>query len=194
MKMKDADKTKEQLIHELAEMRLKITKFEESETGLKKTKEKLEHQKKSFESLLRYSTLAIVTLDEGQKISSCNRDFEKLFQFKESEIVGNNLDELITGHLHREDAISYTKETLKGKTIHGYSERKRKDGTNIYVEIFGVPVVIDEKLVGAYGIYQDISERKQADERLRDSEERYRSIVEHSHDGILIVDESFHPQ
>ncbi|MBW1674143.1 MAG: PAS domain S-box protein, partial [Deltaproteobacteria bacterium] len=192
------DKTKKQLIHELAEVRLKITKFEELGAKLKKTKEKLEHQKKHLESLLKYSSLAIVTLDEGQKISSCNRDFEKLFQFKESEIVGNNLDELITGQHHREDAISYTedaisytKETLKGKTIHGYGERKRKDGTNIYVEIFGVPVVIDEKLVGAYGIYQDISERKQADERLRDSEERYRSIVEHSHDGILIVDEIF---
>ena len=192
MKMKDADKTKEQLIHELAEMRLKITKFEESETGLKKTKEKLEHQKKSFESLLRYSTLAIVTLNEGQTIISCNRDFEKLFQFKESEIVGNNLDELITGHLHREDAISYTKETLKGKTIHGYSERKRKDGTNIYVEIFGVPVVIDEKLVGAYGIYQDISERKQAEEELRDSEERLKTVLDSIQAGIVCINAETH--
>jgi len=189
--MKDADKTKEQLIHELAEMRLKITKFEELETGLKKTKEKLEHQKKHLESLIKYSSLAIVTLDEGQTIISCNRDFEKLFQFEESEIVGKNLDELITGQQYIKDAVSYTKETLKGKAIHGYGERKRKDGTNIYVEIFGVPVVIDGKLIGAYGIYQDISERKQAEEQLRESEERYRSIVEYSHDGILIVDESY---
>ena len=78
--MKDADKTKEQLIHELSEMRLKITKFKELETGLKKAKEKLEHQKKHLESLLKYSSLAIVTLDGGQTIVSCNRDFEKLFQ------------------------------------------------------------------------------------------------------------------
>jgi PAS domain S-box-containing protein len=189
MKMKDADlsavpaqadKTKEQLIHELAELRLKITKFEELETGLEKAKEKLEHQKKHLESLIKYSSLAIVTLDEGKIIISCNRDFEKLFQFKESEIVGNNLDELITGQHHREDAISYTKETLKGKTIHGYGERKRKDGTNIYVEIFGVPVVIDEKLVGAYGIYQDISERKQA-------EELFRILFDRSPVGLYII-------
>lgn len=189
--MKDADKTKEQLMHELAEMRLKSTKFEKLETGLKKAKEKLEHQKKHLESLLKYSSLAIVTLDGGQTIVSCNRDFEKLFQFKKSEIVGKNLDELIAGQQYIKDAVSYTKETLRGKAIHGYGERKRKDGTNIYVEIFGVPVVIDGKLVGAYGIYQDISERKQAEERLRESEERYRSIVEYSHDGILIVDERY---
>ncbi|MBW2333696.1 MAG: PAS domain S-box protein [Deltaproteobacteria bacterium] len=157
----------------------------------KQTKEKLEHQKKHLESLFKYSSLAIVTLDEKQTIISCNRDFEKLFQFEESEIVGKNLDELITGQQYIKDAVSYTKETLEGKAIHGYGERKKKDGTNIYVEIFGVPVVIDGKLVGAYGIYQDISERKQAEERLRESEERYRSIVEYSHDGILIVDESY---
>jgi two-component system cell cycle sensor histidine kinase/response regulator CckA len=191
MKMEDVDKTKAQLIHELAEMRLEITKYEELETKLKKTKEKLEHQKKHLESLIKYSSLAIVTLDEKHTIISCNRDFEKLFQFEESKIIGKNLDELIAGKQYLDNAVSYTKETLSGKAIHGYGERKRKDGTNIYVEIFGVPVVIDGKLVGAYGIYQDVSERKQAEERLRESEERYRSIVEYSHDGILIVDESY---
>lgn len=178
--MKDTDKTKEQLIHELAEMRLKITKFEELETGLKKAKEKLEHQKKHLESLLKYSSLAIVTLDGGQTIVSCNRDFEKLFQFEKSEIVGKNLDELIAGQQYIKDAVSYTKETLRGKAIHGYGERKRKDGTNIYVEIFGVPVVIDGKLVGAYGIYQDISERKEA-------EELFRTLFDRSPVGLFII-------
>jgi len=157
---------------------IKLLKREISER--KQTKEKLEHQKKHLESLLTYSSLAIVTLDEGQKISSCNRDFEKLFQYKKSEIVGKNLDELIAGQQYRENAVSYTKETLKGKTIHGYGERKRKDGTTIYVEIFGVPVVIDGKLVGAYGIYQDISERKQA-------EELFRTLFDKSPVGLFII-------
>jgi two-component system cell cycle sensor histidine kinase/response regulator CckA len=157
---------------------IKLLKREISER--KQTKEKLEHQKKHLESLLTYSSLAIVTLDEGQKISSCNRDFEKLFKYKKFEIVGKNLDELIAGQQYRENAVSYTKETLKGKTIHGYGERKRKDGTTIYVEIFGVPVVIDGKLVGAYGIYQDISERKQA-------EELFRTLFDKSPVGLFII-------
>ena len=174
-----------------AELSKTIKLLEKEISQRKQTKEKLEHQKKHLESLLKFSSLAIVNLDEKHTIISCNRDFEKLFQFEESEIVGKNLDELITGQQYIKDAVSYTKETLSGKAIHGYGERKKKDGTNIYVEIFGVPVVIDGKLVGAYGIYQDITERKQLEEKLRESEERYRSIVENSHDGILIVDESY---
>jgi two-component system cell cycle sensor histidine kinase/response regulator CckA len=182
----------ERLVDEkTAELSKTIKLLKREISGRKQTKEKLEHQKQHLESLITYSSLAIVKLDEKHTIISCNRDFEKLFHYKESEIVGKNLDELITGQQYIKDAVSYTKETLSGKAIHGYGERKRKDGTNIYVEIFGVPVVIDGKLVGAYGIYQDISERKQAEERLRESEERYRSIVEYSHDGILIVDESY---
>jgi len=178
--MKDGDKTKEQLINELAELRQRVTKFEELETKLKKTKDKLEHQKKHLESLIKYSSLAIVTLDEGQIIISCNRDFEKLFQFEESEIIGKNLDELIAGQKYLEDAVSYTKEALSGKAIHGYGERKRKDGIYIDVEFFGVPVVIDGKLVGAYGIYQDISERKQA-------EELFRTLFDRSPVGLFII-------
>jgi PAS domain S-box-containing protein len=178
--MKDEDKTKEQLINELAELRQRVTKFEELETKLKKTKDKLEHQKKHLESLIKYSSLAIVTLDEGQIIISCNRDFEKLFQFEESEIIGKNLDELIAGQKYLEDAVSYTKEALSGKAIHGYGERKRKDGMYIDVEFFGVPVVIDGKLVGAYGIYQDISERKQA-------EELFRTLFDRSPVGLFII-------
>jgi two-component system cell cycle sensor histidine kinase/response regulator CckA len=180
MAMKDVNKTKEQLLHELAEMRLKITTYEKLETNLRKTKEKLEHQKKHLESLLKSSSLAIVELDEKQNITSCNRDFEKLFQYKKSEIVGKNLDEIIAGQEYLKDAVSYTRETLKGKTIHGYGERKRKDGATIDVEIFGVPVVVDGKLIGAYGIYQDISERKQA-------EELFRTLFNKSPVGLFII-------
>ena len=184
--MKDEEKTKEQLIDELAEMRQRVAELEASETELKQAGQKLRHQKKHLESLIKYSPLAIVTLDESHNIISCNRNFEKLFQFEESEILGKNLDEVIAGHEYIEDAISYTKETLSGKVIHGSGKRQRKDGIYIDVEFFGIPVVIDGKVVGAYGIYQDISQRMEVEEALRESEEKYRTIFEESRDAIYI--------
>ena len=184
--MKDEEKTKEQLIDELAEMRQRVAELEASETELKQAGQKLRHQKKHLESLIKYSPLAIVTLDESHNIISCNRNFEKLFQFEESEILGKNLDEVISGKQYLEDAVSYTKETLNGKTIHGSGKRKRKDNTYIDVEFLGIPVVIEGKVVGAYGIYEDISPRKRAEEALKQSEERYRTLVEESFDGIFV--------
>ncbi|MBW1738932.1 MAG: PAS domain S-box protein [Deltaproteobacteria bacterium] len=168
------------------ELEQRVKELEEESFERKRAEETLKHQKRRLDSLIEYSSLAIVTLDEGHNIISCNRDFEKLFYFKESEMVGINLDELIAGQEYIEDAISYTKQTFRGKAIHGSGKRQRKDGAYIDVEFIGVPVVIDGKVIGAYGIYQDISERKQVEEAVQQSEKKYRTLVEESFDGIFV--------
>ncbi|MFH1241354.1 MAG: PAS domain S-box protein [Pseudomonadota bacterium] len=154
----------------------------------KGTEEKLRLEKKRLESLIEYSPLAIVSLDESHNIISCNRNFEEVFFFKEPEIQGRNLDEVIAREDYLEDAISYTKETLKGHTIHGSGKRYRKDGTLIDVEFFGVPVIVDGKVMGAYGIYRDISELVKTQAALREGEARYRSILEGIEEGYFEVD------
>jgi len=168
------------------ELEQRVKELEKESFERKQAEEQLRYQKRRLESLVEYSSLAIVTLDERHNIISCNRDFEELFYFKTSDIVGRNLDELIAGQENIEDAISYTKQTLSGQAIHGSGKRKRKDGTYIDVEFIGAPIIIDEKLIGAYGIYQDISERKQVEEALQQSEKRYRTLVEESFDGIFV--------
>jgi len=144
----------------------------------------LEYQKRRLTSLLDYSTLAIVTLDAKHNIASCNECFEKLFQFKESEIAGKNLDKVIAGRRYLEDAVPYTAKTFKGAPIHGSGKRYRKDGTLIDVDFHGVPVIVEGKIVGAYGIYQDISERTRAEEALQESEKRFRIAAESASDLI----------
>ncbi len=170
------------------ELEQKVKELEKESLELKRVAEELKHQKTRLESLLEYSSLAIVNVDEGCNIISCNRDFERLFCFSESEIRGRNLDELIAGQTYIGDAISYTKESLAGKTIHGSGKRQRKDGAYINVEFIGVPVIIDGKVIGAYGIYQDVSKRKRIEEALVESEEKYRSIVENIEEGYSEVD------
>ncbi len=154
----------------------------------KGTEERLRLEKKRLESLIEYGPLAIVTLDESHNIISCNRHFEEVFLFKESEIQGKNLDEVVAREDYLEDAISYTKKTLKGHTIHGSGKRYRKDGALIDVEFFGVPVIVDGKVMGAYGIYRDISELVRTQAALREDEARYRSILEGIEEGYFEVD------
>lgn len=185
--MRDEDKTKSQLIGELVELRQQIAKREALESELKQSAEHLRHQTKHLESLIHYSSLAIVTLDEVHNIISCNREFEELFRFEESEITGKNVDEVVAGHQYLMEAKSFSKETMDGKAIHGSGTRKRKDGSTVDVEFIGVPVVIDGSIVGAYGIYQDISERKRVEDALRESEERFRILVEESPFGVSII-------
>ena len=55
------------------------------------------------------------------------------------------------------------------------------------MEFFGVPVIVDGQKAGAFGIYQDISGRKQAEEALRESEKRYRRLFENAADVIVVI-------
>jgi len=172
------------------ELEERVKELEQASSEIMRTKEELIIEKTRLESLINYSSLAIVTLDKDHNIISFNSDFGKLFQFKESDIVGENLDKVISGREYIDDAMSYTKDTLGGKAIHGSAKRKRKDGTTIDVEFFGVPVIIDGKVTGAYGIYKDISEQIQAAQALRENEKRNRTLIETMYDGFGIQDKN----
>ncbi|MBW2053859.1 MAG: PAS domain S-box protein [Deltaproteobacteria bacterium] len=153
-------------------------------TAQKQAEEELKYQKKHLESLIKYSSLAIVALDKKHHIVSCNQDFEKLFQLEESKITGKNLDEIITTQEYLKDAKSYTNKTFKGEAISGSGKRCRKDGTLIDTEFVGAPVIIDGEVVGAYGIYKDITEAKKAEKALKESEELYRLLAENTSDLV----------
>ncbi len=63
----------------------------------------------------------------------------------------------------------------------------RKDGTRFPVTIDSVPIVHNGVPVGFRGIVVDMTERKRADRAILDSEEKYRFVVEHAKDGVVIA-------
>ena len=69
-----------------------------------------------------------------------------------------NLDRLLVARRGRTpEASTYTQQSLSGAVIHVLARRRRKDGTEADVEIFGLPVVVDGQRVGAVGLYHDVT-------------------------------------
>jgi PAS domain S-box-containing protein len=64
----------------------------------------------------------------------------------------------------------------------------RKDGTIIYMDISAVKTIIDGRECNV-GFFTDITARKQAEDALKASEEKYSALVEESGDGIIILDD-----
>lgn len=63
----------------------------------------------------------------------------------------------------------------------------RHDKTIVYADVYSSPVVVDGEPC-LMGFFRDVSERRQAETALRESEERYRTVVEESFDAILVHD------
>jgi PAS domain S-box-containing protein len=111
-----------------------------------------------FEDLVLNNPVAIVGFDLDGNITQCNPAFEQLFGYAAREVIGRNLDRLVTTDDLLHDAQQYTERARSGSAVHGMGRRRRKDGTLVDVEIFSIPVVVGGQPVGMMALYHDVTE------------------------------------
>ncbi len=130
-------------------------------TNQKQAEVELIREKEFLSALILNSPVAIVVLDEHENIVSCNPAFEKLYGYASAEIIGKNLDRLVSTEETMKEAIMLTQEAMIGP-VHGMGKRRRKDGGLVNVEIFGVPVLVYGEKINTLAIYHDITELDKA--------------------------------
>jgi PAS domain S-box-containing protein len=146
-------------------------------------------RQKYLESVLHNAPDAIVTLDTDNKVIEWNPGAEKVFGFSRAEAQGRELDRLISGPASAEEARRFTHSVLSGVDLPSTETvRYRKDGSKVDVLVAASPIYIDKELAGAVALYTDISDRKAAEASLRQSEEKYRLLVENQTDLVVKLD------
>ena len=164
-----------------------ITTREHAEESLLESEER-------FRKITASTADAIIMIDEGNegRISLWNDAAEKMFGWSKEEALGKKMHELIMPDKFREDHLKgfeRFKDTgqgpIIGKTVK-FSGVK-KDGTEFPIELSLSAVRIKGKW-NATGIVRDITERKQAEMALEESEERYRKLIETASDAIFMAD------
>lgn len=118
----------------------------------------LSRQKEYYESLVRNSPFAIVTLSLDQRIVASNPAFERIFGFSQQEVIGHDIDQLIAPPDLVDEASDLTESTLEGQVAHKVTRRQRKDGSQVDVEVYGIPVDLWGKQIGILALYHDVSE------------------------------------
>jgi two-component system, NarL family, sensor kinase len=132
-------------------------------TELHHVQAELEERSAYLNGLFKNSPVAIVALDSEGRVKMCNPAFERLFRFTESEIIGSVACEGIIPAALSQEAVALSERVRAGETVHLVTRRQRKDGVAVDVEVFGVPLAANGGQLGMYWIYQDITERKQAE-------------------------------
>ncbi len=132
------------------------------------------------EAVVRHATDAIITCNDQGIIESANPSAEKIFLCPASEMVGQDL------YLFLVEQQGYVR-SLPGAS--GEVSGKRKDGSLVPLEYSVSEFTAHGQHVQVL-ILHDISDRKQGEAALRDSEERYRSIITSMAEGVFVIDEA----
>ncbi|HLJ40271.1 MAG TPA: response regulator, partial [Candidatus Acidoferrales bacterium] len=141
-------------------------------TERKRAEEQLAERTAYLDTLIETSPLGIVAVDTEGRIKMCNSAFERLFQYLRAEVTGVNLNSLVTPPEWREESAEFARRRQTGETVQATTQRRRSDGVLFDVELYAVPMRVAGEDVGTLIIYHDISERKKADEALRNAKEQ----------------------
>ncbi|WP_449420087.1 PAS domain S-box protein [Phormidium nigroviride] len=142
-----------------------------------------------LERAISASSNGIVITDNTQPdnpIIYCNAAFEKMTGYSRSEVIGRNCRFLQSTDAESEKARQKIREALRlEQECHVILKNYRKDGTYFWNELAISPVRDSRgRLTHFVGVQTDITDRKQAEEALKESEERYRLLAENSTDLI----------
>ena len=138
-----------------------------------------------FQLLFSSHPQAMVVLDVNRRIQMCNPAFEKLFGYRQSEILGAELDVLLAPQEFQDEALQLSESAAGGETVRANTKRRRRDGSLVDVQITCVPLLQDGTVVGCYGIYQDITDRRAAERAQQEAEKRLSLLFENAVEGIF---------
>jgi two-component system, sensor histidine kinase and response regulator len=162
-----------QKAHDELEVRVEDRTHElQKEIGERRTAEKALEERTAFlDSLIKNAPVGIVAIDNEDAVQMCNPAFERLFRYRQEEILGQKLYDLLSTPNTDSEVHTNRQRLIQGQITHIVTRRKRSDGSLVDVEAYSVPLVIEGKLAGAVLLYQDITERKRADEALLQAKE-----------------------
>jgi PAS domain S-box-containing protein len=147
---------------------------------------------RALASIVTFSHDAIIGKNLDGTVTSWNPGAEKIYGYSAAEMIGRPITTLIPPD--RSDDFGLIMRTIKsGEELRHYEcVRIKKDGQPIQVALSVSPMRDQAgKIVGASTIARDITERKQAEKLLRQSEEKYRTLFESIVEGFCVVEVLF---
>jgi PAS domain S-box-containing protein len=126
--------------------------------------------------LFEQAPQAVALMSVDNRIIRVNREFTRIFGYSPQEAEGRFLGELIVPDESLDENKKFTVLAAQGQRVDAESVRRRKDASRLNVSIVGVPVSLPGGQVVFYAMYRDITERKQAEERLRATSEQLRAL------------------
>jgi diguanylate cyclase (GGDEF)-like protein/PAS domain S-box-containing protein len=137
----------------------------ELEDKVKRRTRELEESQQRYKSLFEQNSSAVYSLDLEGKITSINSACEKLIGYPSEEILDTSVFDLLDKE-GKEISLSYFSRVVDEGSQTFEIPFTTKDKTKLELEVTGVPIKVDNVVIGMYGIIKDITENKKSRQKI----------------------------
>lgn len=186
--MQDKNKTKEQLINELAEIRRQVVELEKSLTEPRQTAEALHKSEAILRSVFKATPVGIAVMKD-RVFQNANKVWLENLGYSESEVIGRPPRILYKDQEEYERVGRELFTNLSEKGLASVQTKfRRKDGAVRDIILTSVPLHPVELSAGAVVAFEDVTDRKRAKNTLQELERRLVDIVDFLPDATLVRD------
>jgi len=159
---------------------------------LERLRQEQKELEEKYHNTIEYANDAILTTDHKGRISSFNRQAEKMFGYDRAEVIGKPASMLLPAAKREGEKERFKTMSSNFDSARSGSVREglglRKDGQSFPLE-GSFYLIQPEGTYAVTGIIRDISERKQMEEKLRVSEDRARVLLNATPDIAVLVND-----
>jgi PAS domain S-box-containing protein len=158
----------------------RILALEQAEAARLQDRQALQESEDRFHAVFEGSKDAVFIVDTSAQVIHVNQAACKLTGYSREELLKKSITDL-----HVFDP--FFDKGLKGDSLTSKTDIRRKDGISVPVEFTGTAVSINGKIC-RHILVRDITEHKQKEDVLRNSEQKFRQLFDHAPSGIYEVD------
>ncbi len=161
--------------------------FVDDVTQRKSQEDKLRESESRYRELVENTSDLVYAMDGEGNFELVNRTIEREYGYSASDLVGKGFKDIVKPDSYESIAQVFKKQ-LKGIDVGAFEfDLYDKNGNTRTVESRERLVWEGKRVAEVHGIARDVTERKRAEAALRESEEKYRLVVENASEGIVVV-------
>jgi PAS domain S-box-containing protein len=187
--MNDTRRKKAELIEELRDLRSRVADLETGARRERSADESLRRMEARFFHVLANANALVIELDEQGTVTYASPSAADVFGLQPEEILHKNCFEWLHGEDLDEALDVHRRMLTSGHTERGIYRAQHKAGHWMWVETIGSPYRTASGETYTVVLTRDVTQLKNADDALRESEARYRSLAENASDLIAEIDD-----